>query len=141
MIKNIVYIELQAVKGNSNVIVNGPVVINNYVANESENAMKLMPDETNQQETVRSKQLLYFDQVSKKNSKSGNKGKIDAISPKALPVVFETSELLRQITECEDNPFNKGHIVDVVVQTVNSMPKVYKVIAYYESFPIDEDEK
>ena len=86
---------------------------------------------------MRTRKLLYFDQMNKRNSKAWNKGRIDDISPKALSVVFSSDEILKDIMISSDNPFIKGHIVDVAVMTVKGEPKVYKVTAYHESVDIE----
>lgn len=128
---------IATISGDGNVVINGPLVINNSVAGESGMVANRLSGGDEQSESVRTRKLLYFDQMNKRNSKAWNKGRIDDISPKALSVVFSSDEILNEIMSSADNPFIKGHIVDVVVMTVNGEPKVYKVTAYHESVDIE----
>lgn len=130
-------IEMQTIASSGNIINNGTLIINNNSATRTQSAISKLTKDQQQEETVRNKKLLYFDQISKRNLKSSNKGKIDDISPKALSVIFDNEDIQKQIMGSVDNPLQKGHIVDVVVQTVKDEPKVYKIVAYYESVDIE----
>lgn len=130
-------IEIATIRGDGNVVINGPLVINNSVAVESGIAANMLSGWDEQSESVMTRKLLYFDQMNNRNSKSWNKGMIDDISPNALYVVFSSDEILKDIMISSDNPFIKGHIVDVAVMTVKGEPKVYKVTAYHESVDIE----
>ena len=128
---------IATISGGGNVVINGPLVINNSVAGENGMVANRLSGGDEQSESVRTRKLLYFDQMNNRNSKAWNKFRIDDISPKALSVVFSSDEILNEIMSSADNPFIKGHIVDVVVMTVKGEPKVYKVTAYHESVDIE----
>lgn len=75
---------IATISGDGNVVINGPLVINNSVAWESGIVANRLSCGDEKSESVRTRKLLYFDQMNKRNSNAWNKGRIDDISPKAL---------------------------------------------------------
>ena len=75
---------IATISSDGNVVINGQLVINNSVAVESGMVANRLSCWDEQSESVRTRKLLYFDQMNKRNSKAWNKGRIDDISPKAL---------------------------------------------------------
>lgn len=87
-------------------------------------------------ETVRPIELMYLTQVNKDKAAAGNRGVVEAISPKPLPVTF-SGDIHRRIFEAGD-PFRKCFIVDLVVQTVGGAPNAYKVTRLHDISDIVE---
>lgn len=75
-------------------------------------------------------ELLYLTRIDKDKATAGNRGVIESISLKSLPVMF-TGDIHQRIFESGD-PFRKFFIVDAVVQTVNGVPSAYKVTRLHE---------
>lgn len=75
---------IATIRGDGNVVINGPLVMNNSVAGESGMVANRLSGGDEQSESVRIRKLLYFDQMNNRNSKAWNKGRIDDISPNAL---------------------------------------------------------
>lgn len=107
-------------------------------ANTIQNQSKDACTETEQDIDFFSKVLmkLYQLQNTEKETK-GNKAIISKITNKKLPIYFATDELKQQILFADENPFNKLFVVDVELQTIENIPKAYKITALYE---ILEDE-
>lgn len=80
-------------------------------------------------------ELLYLTRIDKDEATVGNRGVIESISPKSLPVIF-TGDIHQRIFEAGD-PFRKCYIVDVVVQTVNGAPGAYKVTRLHDISDIE----
>lgn len=81
---------------------------------------------------------LYQLQNTEKETK-GNKAIISNISNKKLPVYFATNELKQNILFAGENPINKLFVVDVELQTIENIPKAYKITALYET--LDDEEQ
>ena len=81
-------------------------------------------------------ELLYLTRIDKDKAAAGNRGVIESISLKPLPVT-STDDIHRQMLESGD-PFRKFFIVDAAVQTVNGMPSAYKVTRLHDICDIEE---
>lgn len=75
-------------------------------------------------------ELLCLTRVDKDKAATGNRGVIESISLKSLPVMF-TGDIHQRIFEAGDL-FRKFYIVDVVVQTANGVPSAYKVTRLHD---------
>jgi hypothetical protein len=70
-------------------------------------------------------------------SKSGNKAIIERISDKPVKLVFEESSMKKLVLEDSDNIFSYAYLVDVDVQTVEGVPRLYKVINIHDKLDLD----
>lgn len=90
-------------------------------------------------EKVYERQLMtIFQMRGDMNTNTGNKAVIDALSKKALSVVFETDELKHQILNNDDNPTKQAYLVDVVIQTIGGKQIAYKVMALHDIIPMED---
>jgi hypothetical protein len=90
--------------------------------------------------------VLVFEQASRRpgreSGRTGDRGIISEVSPKALPVYFRKSVqgLKEQMVMGEANPLNDtGFIVDAYVVRINGEPKMYKIMEVYRAIPLDDE--
>lgn len=119
------------------------VVANNITfieANAAQNAINKEQKELERlKENIHEKALLYLVQTKKDTaSQTGDRGIIEEISPRTVKIIFESEEIKKAIIHAQKNPYHYAYVVDVKVQTVQSIPTVYKVISYHESVEIEK---
>lgn len=83
--------------------------------------------------------LHWFQARADKDSKSGDRAKIESISPNPVKTICATEALKSRMVLSDKNPFNEAFIVDVVAETINGKVVVYKVIELYDRFMPDDD--
>ena len=98
------------------------------------------PDDHTQRKRVMTWYQTKFDDA----SQTGNKAVIESISKSPVKVIFENNAVKKALM-AGDPRFNKpwnelAYIVDVKVQTVQGVPKVYTVINYYDDDTFDPAE-
>lgn len=122
---------------------NSPIIIDSIQARKAQNCVTTMLAErsTVVASNVYNDMLLTFEQVKKdKNDMTkSNKGRIDALSDKAMIITFATQELKEQILYGEHNPLQSIFVVNVEVQTVGGVPKAYKVTDLSDIMPIESN--
>ena len=80
------------------------------------------------------KVLLYWFQArNQPHPKAGDKGVIESISTAPVNVVFTDDGIKMQMIGGEENIFRRAYVVDVVVETIQGKPALYKVLALHES--------
>lgn len=120
--------------------------INSEQANAAQNAIRREiglinePDDHTQRKRVMTWYQTKFDDT----SQTGNKSVIESISKSPVKVIFENNAVKKALM-AGDQRFNKpwnelAYIVDVKVQTVQGVPKVYTVINYYDEDTFDPAE-
>src|SRR5262245_30381100 len=90
--------------------------------------------------------MLFFEQASRKPGReagrTGDKGIVPEVSPKALPVYFRKSiqDLKERMVRTEINPLS-GHafVVDVFVEKIDGKPKAYIVTDVHKIMELGED--
>lgn len=98
------------------------------------------PDEHIQKRKV----MVWYQTKFDTESHTGDKAIIEAISKKAIKVIFDNNavkEAMLKGDERYSKPWHKlAYIVDVEVQTVNGSPKLYTVLKYYQedTFNLDD---
>ena len=86
---------------------------------------------------------LYWAQTNwvgfKTKGRTGDRGIIEKISDKPLPVYYPTEEatLKHKMNSGESNPSKNYYIVDVDVQTVKGEPAAYTIMNLHETLPFD----
>ncbi|MFC1602897.1 hypothetical protein ACFL3U_04975 [Pseudomonadota bacterium] len=122
------------------------IFINSQEANASQN--KIMrelesfddPDEHIQKRKV----MVWYQTKFDTESHTGDKVIIEAISKKAVKVIFENNAVKESILKGDNRykkPWHKlAYVVDVEVQTINGVPKLYQVLKYYPEDNFDPDE-
>lgn len=90
------------------------------------------------------KQLLVFFQARFNDPKAGTKAIIENVTSKPLKVIFENTNMKNQMMNNHSGfskPWQKlAYIVDVEVQTIGGIPKVYKIIDYYPDEILDPEQ-
>lgn len=82
--------------------------------------------------------LTWYQARSDPKSIQGNKGVIEEISERAMNIIFDSEELKEQMLHNNDiNPLNTAFVVDVKIQSIQGVPKIYKVLKLHEYFEID----
>jgi hypothetical protein len=117
--------------------VNGNVqfVINSRDANAAQNAISKLLKRDSPSAQLHEKVLLYWYQArADAGSKSGDKGIIESISANPVKVICETEVVKAQMVLGEVNPFKEAYVVDVVVETINGRPALYKIVRLHERF-------
>ncbi len=121
----------------------GQVVVNQFTinseqANAAQNAIRREigllnePDDHTQRKRVMTWYQTKFDDT----SQTGNKAVIESISKSPVKVIFENNAVKKALMAGDprfSKPWNElAYIVDVKVQTVQGVPKVYTIINYYD---------
>lgn len=93
-------------------------------------------------ENVHRRKVMYWYQAKfDPESDTGNRAIIDDISTKALKVIFENNQTKEEMLHPQkyfERPWHElAYVVDVEVQTVRGVPKVYKVLRYYPEYTFD----
>lgn len=135
---------------NFNVSSGGKVVnqffVNSEQANAAQNAIRREiglidePDDHTQRKRVMTWYQTKFDDA----SQTGNKAVIESISKSPVKVIFENNAVKKALMAGDDRfnkPWNElAYIVDVKVQTVQGVPKVYTIINYHDEDTFDPAE-
>jgi hypothetical protein len=75
--------------------------------------------------------LYWYQAKNDPQSTTGDKGIIESIAPYPIKVVFMEDTLKTQMLYKDENPFKSAYIVDVVVETVDNKPVLYKVVGFH----------
>lgn len=75
--------------------------------------------------------LYWYQAKNDPQSSTGDKGVIESISPLPVKVVFIDDSLKLQLLYKDENPFKSAYIVDVVVETIENKPVLYKVSGFH----------
>jgi len=79
--------------------------------------------------------LFYWKQAKEGDSKAGNRGVIESISPKAIRTRFSDPKMHQAMME--DALFKRAYVVDVKVETVSGNPALYTILNVIESMDRD----
>lgn len=118
---------------------NNMIIINSAEANEIQRNAQIELARLNTPITgIHKNALMYFNQTRADNRQGGDKGVIEAISPKEVKVIFDTPELKNRIIRQSERVYDNAYVVDVNVQTVNQKPALYTVINFHEVVPLND---
>lgn len=88
--------------------------------------------------------MVWYQTKFDSESHTGDKAIIESISKKALKVIFENNAVKEAMLKGDSRyskPWHKlAYIVDVEVQTVSGVPKLYTVLKYYADDNFDPEE-
>lgn len=125
--------------------VQGDLVINNTIthteANAIQNKARRMMGSIHEPVTgVHEQVVMYWSQAKNDphSTGAGDKAKIETIWRTPVKVLFADDSLKAQTLYDVDHPFTKGYVVDLVVETVNGKPVLYKVFALHEIIDLEE---
>lgn len=135
---------------NINVSDNGKVItqffFNSQEANAVQNNIKRQLEdlETPNDHIQRRKVMYWYQSRFDVLSHSGDRAIIEDITKKPLKVIFENNAVKEAMLAGDqkfDKPWHKlAYIVDVQVQTIEGMPKLYTVLNYYPEHTFDPNE-
>ena len=82
-------------------------------------------------------------QAAKAGKRSGELVIVDAVSPRALPIVYASelaeSRIKHEIKEADENVYKKGFEVSLNVELVNDKPAAYRVIEVHDVIELPDD--
>lgn len=122
------------------------IIIDSEHANSLQTAIRRemgLLDEPNDH-TRRKQVMTWYQAKFDDTTQTGNKAVIENITKSPVKVIFEKNAVKKALM-AGDHRFNKSwnelaYIVDVTVQTVQGIPKVYTVIKYHEEETFDPKE-
>ncbi len=112
---------------------------NSLDANAIQNAARRQISQTKEPSAeFRSGVLMYWSRASasEQNAKT-DRVIIECISKNPVAVVFENNTLKKSVLLDPDKPFSKAFLVDVEVQYVMDIPRLYKVTAVHNEIDLD----
>lgn len=89
--------------------------------------------------------MLFLEQANrgpgKEKGRTGDKGVIPDISPKALPVYFRQGiqGIKEMMLRGEENPFSTVFVVDVHASVLGGEPRAYTITSIHDSFPREDE--
>jgi len=127
-------------------------VIQEFVIDKNEartvlkNAIAQKAEIEDKRDTVFKKVLMRLHQSSVEDLKVGKrtseKGIVERISGSPLPLVYVSddagSKIKQEILKPEGNPFQRGFIVDLDVETMNDKPRVYRILEVHQILDLEE---
>lgn len=122
------------------------IFINSEQANVAQNGIRRQIDQMNEPDDHIQKMRIMFWYQTKfdEQSPTGDKAVIESISKTPLKVVFENSAVKKAMLAGDarySKPWHElAYLVDVRVQTVQGVPKVYTIINYYIEETFDPNE-
>lgn len=119
------------------------VFVNSHDANAAQNMIhrELTRLEALDEHIHRKKVMVWYQTKFDIESYTGDKAIIESVTKRPLKVIFENSAVKEAMLK-GDERFSKpwhqlAYVVDVEVQTVNAIPKLYKVLRYYANDTFD----
>jgi hypothetical protein len=79
--------------------------------------------------------LFYWRQVKEGDGRTGNRGIIEAITPKPIKTRFSDPTIQQEMME--DALFKRAYVVDVEVQTIGGVPSLYTILRVIETLDRD----
>ncbi|MAB97233.1 MAG: hypothetical protein CMK71_04075 [Pseudomonadaceae bacterium] len=120
--------------------------INSQEANAAQNSIQRQlarldePDDHIQKNRV----MYWYQTKFDSDSHTGDKAIIEDISKKPLKVIFENNAVKEAMLGGDERfskPWHKlAYVVDVEVQTINGVPKVYTILRYHQAHTFDPSE-
>jgi len=135
---------------NFNVTNRGQIINHFYVNSKEANVaqskitheIELIDEPTNQ--AFKKRVMTWYQAKFDKQSQTGNKAIIESISSKPLRVLFDNNAVRSQMYEQGldlQRPWHElAYIVDVQVQTINSIPRVATILNFYPDETFDPTE-
>ena len=74
---------------------------------------------------------------------TGERGRIDEISPKPLPLIYASDladeQMRDHLRNASDNIFRQGFVVDVNVQEIGGKARAYRITQLHQVIDFDDD--
>src|SRR5690554_554313 len=129
---------------------NGRVInqffINSSEANEAQNRIRHELEKIDEpdDQVHKNKVMTWYQTKFDAESHTGDKAIIESITKRPLKVIFENNAVKEAMLKGDprfSRPWHElAYLVDVEVQTINGVPKVYTVINYHKSETFDPTE-
>jgi hypothetical protein len=129
---------------------NGQVInqffINSQDANAAQNNIKRLVSERDiPSDNIHSKKVMTWYQTKfDSQSDTGDKALIEAITKKAVKVIFDNASEKESMLAGDarfSKPWHKlAYVVDVSIQTIGGVPKMYTILKYYPQDTFDPEE-
>jgi hypothetical protein len=118
------------INGNVKMTIN----INNIEANAIQNKAKKEIEAMREPIAgTKEKTLLYWYQArNDPKSQCGDKAIIESINKRPVKVVWADENLKAKMLLDNENPFVSAYVVDVAIETIDSIPTLYKILKMYE---------
>jgi hypothetical protein len=124
------------------------VTINNYHINSIDantaqnNIRRQIAESSEPSEQIHRAKVMYWNQAKfSQDTNTGDKAIIDDISDKPLKVIFSDNtiknQMLNSVTHYEKPWHELAYLVDVEIQTIKGVPKLYKILSYYPEGTFD----
>jgi hypothetical protein len=81
---------------------------------------------------------MHETKIKKTGKSSPDMGKIESIYPKELPVFWLSEMDARRVKSQKNSPFGTNYVVDVNVQRVGGVPRIYRVLRLIDILQKDE---
>lgn len=122
---------------NGNVTVN--FSLNSLEANAVQNTARKEIERLKEPDTgLHSQVLMYLYQARNDiSSTTGDKAIIESINTGPVKTVFADEKIKSKVLSDESNLFKKAFVVDVSVETIAGIPKLYRISAIHEIFDRD----
>ena len=94
-------------------------------------------------DNIHKKRVMYWKQAKFDESNAGDKAVIESITKTPVKVIFENNAVKKAML-AGDSRFNKpwqrlAYVVDVKVQTIQDMPKLYTIIDFHDTDTFDPE--
>ncbi len=114
----------------------------------SANALAQRREIENRSSSILERVLMTLHQSSvedlKVGKKTSEKGIVERIGPTPRPLIYASDlagqRIKEEIFRSDGNPFQKGFVIDVDVETVGGKPRAYRVLAVHEVIDLDEED-
>lgn len=83
--------------------------------------------------------LRWYQARGDAKSKSGDRAIIESIGKSPVKTICANDAIKMQMILEEENPFREAYIVDVMVETINGKPALYKILAVHDKFLPDDE--
>lgn len=122
------------------------IFINSQEANAAQNSIKRQLERLDEPDDhIQKNRVMHWYQTKfASDSHTGDKAIIEDISKKPVKVIFENNAVKEAMLGGDQrfsNPWHKlAYVVDVEVQTVNGVPKMYTILRYHQEHTFDPSE-
>lgn len=88
---------------------------------------------------LREKVVLYWHQARNTAvSTAGDRAMIESVSRSPVKTTFRNDDIKCQMLFKEENPFTRGYVVDVMVDSIQDRPVLYTILAVHDTIELPE---
>ena len=86
---------------------------------------------------LKEKVLLRWYQTRNSLENTGDRAIIESIHPRPLKAIFNSPAIKRSMLQLSENLYSQAFIVDVMVDTIEGSPKLYKIMEMHDHIDLD----